>query len=59
MYKTLWMFVCVIFVAALFAAPLTLSSTRPDQPPAAASPDNPTDWCCIAGLSCCIKPPTR
>ena len=53
--KTRWILVCLLFVCGLVVGPFASASVTSDRQSAAVvRQDRAVDWCCLAGLSCCV-----
>jgi hypothetical protein len=58
MSKTRWIVVSLILVCGLVVGPLPPALVKTHQQcVAVVRQDRPLDWCCLAGLSCCVIPP--
>jgi hypothetical protein len=55
--RRILLFVALASVIAL--GPLTTTSPSVASQYLAADKEQTTDWCCVAGLSCCIIPPNQ
>jgi hypothetical protein len=58
MSKTRWILASLILVCGLVVGPLAPASAKTDQHRVAVmGQKNGPDWCCLAGLSCCVQQP--
>ncbi|HYU99718.1 MAG TPA: hypothetical protein VE977_12880 [Pyrinomonadaceae bacterium] len=60
MSKTRWILVLAAVAFLMAVGPLTTTSVSVNALHLVAErQEREIDWCCLAGLSCCIIPPTQ
>jgi len=60
MSKSRWILVSAVVAFLMAVGPLTTTSVSVNaQHFAAERQEREIDWCCLAGLSCCIMPPNQ